>query len=202
MTRSGPGVAFLGALILIVASGQIAGATITKSDLKKKVVVSQEAQLLQQVDTVSLYLSSSRVAFAPRLKEGLIEVETTVLDPALVAKPSKARSFVSRLIDTFIATLGERLPIYAPDVAATFDPKKDIRFIVNAGPARSPIGVWAGGGWSEGAIAAATPPPPAAATAKASTIAPAPTATAASAEEVEDAPSPKSPKGCACPARR
>jgi len=123
-------------------------AEIKKADLQKRVFLTEEAELLTQVDTISLYLSSDRVVFAPRLtKSGAVEVEATVLSPDLIADAGKMQSFISRLVDTFISVLNERLPIFAPMVARTFDSSKDIIFIVNAGAERKPVGVWKGGMW-------------------------------------------------------
>lgn len=191
MIRRFPALRLFGAIAIFAAFGSSAQAAIRQADLKKKVVVTEQAALLQQVDTVSLYLTSPRVSLAPRLKGEVIEVEATVLDPALSAKPAKAKEFVARLIETFISTLAERLPVYAPDIAERFDREKDVRFIVNAGKARAPVGVWEGGGWQPSASAAL----PAAAEA------PATAAAAAPEEEVKESP-PPSPKGCGCPARQ
>lgn len=186
----------------------VGSATITESALKKKVVITEEAALLQQVDTVSLYLSSNKIAFAPRLAGGVIEVETTVLAPELIAHRAKAKEFVTRTIGTFISVLKERLPIYAPDIAARFDPAKDIAFHVNSGTSRTPLGAWKGGAW-EDAVAVAPKAAPAAATPAVvePAAAGAPPAgkafaqkSAVKEEEIKEVK--PGPKGCACPARR
>lgn len=139
--------------VLVVAAALLAmntsEARIKKSDLKRKVVMTEEAALLSQVDTVSLYLSSERVAIAPRLtKKGVIEVEMTVLDPALIGNRSRLRRYVSRLINTFTSVLEERLPIYAPAVAKNFNSDTDLEFIINEGPRRRPVASYSGGSWS------------------------------------------------------
>jgi hypothetical protein len=126
-----------------------AEARIKKSDLNRKVVMTEEAALLSQVDTVSLYLSSERLAIAPRLTEkGVIEVEMTVLDPVLMGNRTRLHNYVSRLIGTFISVLEERLPIYAPAVAKNFNPDTDLKFIINEGAMRRPVASYSGGLWT------------------------------------------------------
>ena len=141
--------AYILAAVVAMSVAHTAEARIKKSDLKRKVVVTEEAALLSQVDTVSLYLSSERVAIAPRLtKKGIIEVEMTVLDPVLIGNRTRLHNFVSRLIDTFISVLEERLPIYAPAIAKSFDRDRDIVFVINEGATRRPVASWEGGSWT------------------------------------------------------
>lgn len=132
-------------------------AELKKSDLEKGATLTQEATLLQQVDTISLYLTSERVVFAPRLtKEGIVEVESTILAPELISNKEDMERYMARLIDTFIRLLKERLPTFAPAIAKGFDSNKDIVFVVNAGAKRKPVGTWKGGGWA----GRPTPPEP------------------------------------------
>lgn len=127
---------------------EAAFAFIKDADLKKEVALTEEAALLSQVDAVSLHMTSDRVAYAPRLNsENIIEVETTVLAPDLTGDSGRARAFVTRQIETFIKVLKERLPIYAPSIAKTFDERKDIKFVVNATPKRVPVATWYDGEW-------------------------------------------------------
>ena len=142
-------VAFTLVLMIFLPVVRAAEARIKKSDLRRKVVMTEEAALLSQVDTVSLYLSSERVAIAPRLtKRGVIEVEMTVLDPALIGNRSRLHRYVSRLINTFTSVLEERLPIYAPAVAKNFNSDTDLEFIINEGPGRRPVASYSGGTWN------------------------------------------------------
>lgn len=135
-------------ITLAISISSVAYAEIKKSDLDKNVVMTEKAALLSQVDTVSLYLSSDRVAFAPTLsKGGVIEVEATVLGWDLVSNRDELYGFVSRLIATFISVLEERLPIYAPAIAKTFNSDTDIAFDINAGAARTPVAEWKAGKW-------------------------------------------------------
>lgn len=129
------------AVVFVLVFIQGAGAEMRKTDLQRRITVTEEGALLSQVDTISLYLSSDRIALAPRLAAGgLIEVEATVLTPDLCADFSKLKGYVGRICDTFISVLKERLPIYTPGLAKRFDPSKDIVFIVNAGSERTPVG--------------------------------------------------------------
>lgn len=180
----------------LAASAVYAG--IRDSDLRKKVVITEEAALLQQVDTVSLYLSSERAALAPRLAGGIIEVETTLLASDLIISPSKGREYVARLAETFLAVLKERLPIYVPDIATRFDPAADITFVVNAGAERRFLGAYKGGAWIEGEGAMALP-----ALSEGPLALPTAAKGLSGAKAVEARAKPViSPKGCACPARR
>lgn len=182
--------------LVVILGGTQSFAELKKQDLQRQVVVTEEAALLTQVDTVSLYLSSSKVALAPRLTQArVIEVEMTVLDPALTADQTGIKGFTQRIIDTFISVLKERLPIYAPALAGKFDANTDLIFKVNVGAQRSPFGTWQGGTW----ILSSTP-----VTKPEAKLDVAPPAsdlneTRAVENETKDL---KTSKGCACPALR
>jgi len=136
------------ALSLGLACPGRALADINEADLKKEVRLTEKAALLSQIDAVSLYMTSSRVVFAPHLTgDNVIEVETTVLAPDLTGDGYRMKNLVTRQIDTFVSVLRERLPVYAPSVAESFDQKNDIRFIVNATSRRIPVATWDGRGW-------------------------------------------------------
>jgi hypothetical protein len=157
--------AFLMAMVCVVMLPAASFCEIKGDDLKKEVVMTEEAALLTQVDAVSLHLNSSKVIHAPRLIENkTIEVEMTILDDQIAATNSSLEKFVDRDVDTFVSVLKERLPIYAPTIAKTFDAKSDIVFVVNAGSRRVPVGRWAGGSfafadtWTGGATAAISTP--------------------------------------------
>ncbi len=170
-------------IAILLIFGAVAHAEIKKADLNKPVVLTERAALLTQVDTVSLYLSSDRVALAPRLtKDGVIDVEMTVLAPDLQYDRGRLQAYAQRLIRTFTDVLAERLPVYAPAVAKTFDAKRDVRFEIDAGAGRTPMAVWTGGawGWKAGA----------------------PVASGTSGELNTARAMDAAPKACNCPARR
>jgi hypothetical protein len=124
-------------------------AKIRQRDLNRRVVVTERAALLQQTDTVSLYLSSEKVALAPRLtKGGIVDVESTVLDRGLIANRHDMKAYVLRLAKTFISVLEERLPTYAPSVARKFNSRTDITFSVNEGTSTRSIAILSGGIWT------------------------------------------------------
>ncbi|MBT3181678.1 MAG: hypothetical protein HN337_04120 [Deltaproteobacteria bacterium] len=136
------------ALSIVLLGSTEVGAEIKSSDLTKQVTLTEEAALLTQVDAVSLYMSSDKVAFAPRLNNAnIIEVETTVLDNNLLANSSAMQGFVTRTIDSFVSVLQERLPIYAPSVASKFRKNGDVKFMINAGGERKPVAMWYAGKW-------------------------------------------------------
>jgi hypothetical protein len=126
-----------------------AEAFLGKDDLQKSVYLTEEAALLTQIDAVSLHLSSDKVSHAPRLNEkNVIEVDTTVLDSALLYDREALKQIISRYIETFIATLKERLPVYAPSLAKSFSEREDIVFNVSAGSSREPLAKWSKGKWA------------------------------------------------------
>ena len=176
--------------LVVLALALPAHAEIRKSDLRKNVVVTQEAAILQQADTVCLYLSSERASLAPRLRGGVIEVEITVLAPELTSNRAAAVEFASRLARTFLSVFEERLPIYAPDVAASFDAVKDVVFHANLGAARTPLGRLTAGGLAGAPVAPdRTAPLPAEAVGEGIRLSEAP-------------PGNEKGKACGCPARK
>lgn len=190
--------------LVVVLGGTQSFAELKKQDLQRQVVVTEEAALLTQVDTVSLYLSSPKVALAPRLNQAhVIEVEMTILDPALVADQTGIKGFVQRIIDTFISVLKERLPIYAPAIAGKFDASKDIIFKVNVGASRAPFGIYRGSAWSLSATPVAVPVA-SAETVPAAKVAPVAQPTDLNETRVveNETKDLKTNKGCDCPALR
>ena len=184
------------ALSLVLLGSSQVRAEIKSSDLAKQVTLTEEAALLTQVDAVSLYMSSDRVAFAPRLNSAnVIEVEATVLDRNLLANSGNLQSFVSRTIDSFISVLQERLPIYTPSVASKFRRNSDIKFMINAGGERKPVAMWYAGkwywdkGWTSQAASAAA-------------YAAAPYRSVPTKAVGDVAAQPKGKLGCNCPARK
>ncbi|MFA4874074.1 MAG: hypothetical protein WC956_02115 [bacterium] len=124
-------------------------AKIKDADLQRPAVVTEEAALLSQVDAVSLYLSSDRVAYAPKLMpDKVIEVEVTVLSRELRDNRNRLQDFIQRQIKTFISTLRDRLPIYAPTIARSFNPDTDIAFNINEGPERRRAASYRAGQWA------------------------------------------------------
>ncbi len=182
--------------IALVLAPSVIKAGISKTDLSKGVVLTEEATLLTQVDAVSLHLSSENIKFAPRLTEsGLIDVETTVLSKKLLQDKEKLNSFLDRNVKTFIALLKERLPIYAPSIAKNFNPNSQIRFNVNSGAKREAVAVWSGGAWSWDKAFV-----PAPAVVESSTFAA--QSPEAYAPATEEKPRGKGKLSCDCPARR
>ena len=179
-----------------VLSSAPLNAGISKTDLSKGVVLTEEATLLTQVDAVSLHLSSENIKFAPRLTEsGLIDVETTVLSKKLLQDKEKLNSFLDRNVKTFIALLKDRLPIYAPSIAKNFNPNSQIKFNVNSGAKRDPVAAWSGGTWSWDKGFS-----PAPSVVESSTFAA--QSAEAYAPAAEEKPKGKGKLSCDCPARR
>ncbi len=193
------------AVLGVMFSATTAFGELKEADLQKKVVVTEQAALLTQVDAVSLYLASERVSFAPKLSpEDIIDVEVTVLARELRDNRKRLQDFVTRQIRTFISVLEDRLPIYAPSIAKSFNPDTDLAFHINEGPERSPLATYSAGQWrwvngaagvekTPSAAPAASLPPPLPSKAQE-------TASAKN-SDLNDAPAPAK-KGCNCPALR
>lgn len=173
-------------------------AELKKSDLEKQVVMTEEATLLGQVDTVCLYLSSAKVSLTPSMaKDNVIAVKMTALSRDLVSNPVKLKSYSLRIINTFKSVLTERLPIYAPAVAGKFDFNRDVSFDIASTAARIPAaeyknGIWKDvGGKSAIVVSQVATEPESASQPQPETYG-----------EAEQNASPKSKKGCNCPAER
>lgn len=140
-------------------------AGLAESELAKPAALTNEHVLLSQVDALCLYLTSERIAHAPRLSpEKVIQVESTVLDGELLATPEELKRYVSRQIAVFSRELGLRLGKYAPEVALNFNATQDLRFFINGGSTRQPIAEWVKGEWKwidEDIKVSVAPTPPA-----------------------------------------
>lgn len=95
---------------------------------------------LDQVDKVSLYLSTDRIVYTPRLeKEMKLKVTITLLGTVYQGPTQKLREFVLRHIGTFNKTLTERLEYYTPELAKEFDADRDVSFLIQVGADRHKI---------------------------------------------------------------
>ena len=139
---------FMAVLALLLIPTVLAHAYLHENDLQTPVYLTEEAALLSQVDAVSLYISNEKISHAPRLNsDNVSEVDTTIIDPALLQNSAGLQKYVSRHIDTFISVLKERLPVYAPNLAKTFNEREDIIFVIKAVPAGQMVAEWGGGTW-------------------------------------------------------
>ncbi len=170
-----------------------ASSEIRRSDMDKRIMVSEGQQLSTQVDIVSLYLSSEKVAYEPRITGGeKINVEVTVLSRRLMENRNAMRDLISRQTAIFGRELSRRLDSAAPAIAERFNPNQDIIFEINEGPQRNRVATMTGGNWIwDGGSA----PPPAKVSENSS---------AASSEDSADYSTPKSTtQACNdCPALR
>lgn len=125
-----------------------ASAEIRRQDLNRKIEVTEEQQLMNQVDIVSLYLTSEKAAWEPQLTyEGRIRVEITVLSRNLINNHNLLEDFISRQIDIFKRELSRRLHSSAPSVASHFNPDGDLVFIINEGANRHAVAEVQNGRW-------------------------------------------------------
>lgn len=177
-------------LAIVLSLSLISPATHAKKAKRAAVAQPAGAKLLQQVDTVAPYFNSEKVALAPRLGDGVVEVEATILSPDLLADTSGLQNYMTRLIDTFMSTLKDRIAHYAPALSKRFNPNSDIAFVVNAGAERTPVGIWKGGTWQSWTQPAAPKDAKSKKKSKKEKV-----------EKSEDEGTPGR-KGCSCPARR
>src|SRR3990167_7523830 len=100
-------------MMSVVLSATNAHGKLSQKVLDRPAPATQETALLAQVDTLCLYFSSSRIAYAPMTPwEGKVKVEGTVLDPAFSEARGELETFVRRQIETFGRVLGERLQLF------------------------------------------------------------------------------------------
>ena len=103
---------------------------------------------LNQVDTVSLYLSTEKIVYVPRLTQDLhLSVSLTLLSMSFGSDAAEMEKFVTRHIHVFNKTLKERLEFYAPQLAKEFDPNQDVDFVVKVGAEQKSVATWQGGEW-------------------------------------------------------
>ncbi len=105
-------------------------AELRREDLNNRIEIREEQQLMNQVDIVSLYLTSENVAWEPRLIDNKIEIDITILSQRLINDPNLLEDFVSRQIAIFKRELLRRLQTYAPTIALHFDQDSDVIFII------------------------------------------------------------------------
>lgn len=104
--------------------------------------------LLDQVDKVSLYLSTDRIVYTPRLEEGMkLNMTITLLEVNYQPRSEVFKNFVSRHIETFNKTLKKRLALYAPELAKTFRPERDASFLIQVGADRHKAATVREGKW-------------------------------------------------------
>lgn len=103
---------------------------------------------LDQVDKVSLYLSTDRIVYTPRLQEGAqLHMTITLLEFQAEPRSEALQDFILRHVGTFNKTLTERLKLYTPDLAREFNAKRDVSFLIQIGPDRQKIAAVQNGKW-------------------------------------------------------
>ena len=113
---------------------------------------------LNQVDAVSLYLSTQRIVYVPRLTEAMqLNVSLTLLGNAAATDRETLQKLVTRHINTFNKTLVDRLEYYTPQLAKEFKPMEDVTFVVQSGSEKETVATWKGGEWKWLAAGSAAP---------------------------------------------
>ncbi|MDP2600010.1 MAG: hypothetical protein Q8P84_04660 [Deltaproteobacteria bacterium] len=103
---------------------------------------------LNQVDAVSLYLSTQRIVYVPRLTDDMrLGMSLTLLGEKLTANRAQMQELVTRHINTFNKTLMERLQYYTPQLAGEFKPMEDVEFVIQTGSGKKAVATWKGGEW-------------------------------------------------------
>ncbi|MDO8518956.1 MAG: hypothetical protein Q7T11_02190 [Deltaproteobacteria bacterium] len=117
---------------------------------------------LNQVDTVSLYLSTPKIVYVPRLtKEMQLKMTLTLLGNSFSGNKKGWQNLVLRHIKTFNKTLMERLEYYTPELAKQFNPETDVEFEIKTGADRDTVATWSQGQWhwvkASGVVGAVVP---------------------------------------------
>lgn len=103
--------------------------------------------LLQQIDTVSLYLQTENIVYLPQYRES----ESIQIKIFFLKKGGKLsgdfRDFALRHVKAFQTGLKERLNIYTPELAQTFNGDTDLEFEIYAGTNRKLIAQVTKGSW-------------------------------------------------------
>lgn len=103
---------------------------------------------LNQVDTVSLYLSTERIVYVPRFtKERRLSVGLTLVGASFDSDRARMQKFVTRHINAFNKALQERLEFHVPQLAKEFHPKEDVDFVIKVGAEQKTVATWQGGKW-------------------------------------------------------
>ncbi|MDO8526884.1 MAG: hypothetical protein Q7T03_04250 [Deltaproteobacteria bacterium] len=105
--------------------------------------------LLNQVDAVSLYLTTEKIVYVPRIREDQkLYVSLTLLGISFGDDRRAMQEYIQRHINAFNKALSERLKFYTPELAREFDPKEDVEFVVKNGAEGTPIATWKNGQWT------------------------------------------------------
>lgn len=136
-------------LSFLIGLSEFGYAEVKDIDLSKKIVVTEGQLLMNQVDIVSLYLSSTKeVAYEPEeIWGGKIRIDVVVLNGGLLADDVKLEEYVSRQIVIFKSELAKRLELNSPSVAKNFNSDRDLFFVINKGIDRVKVAEVADGQW-------------------------------------------------------
>ncbi len=135
-------------LLVVCWLGQPAWAKISKSEFKSSERLTAGQLFMNQVDIVSLYLSTDHVIYVPRLTpDRTVRITITFLGMNFGGDEKGLQDFATRHINTFNSTLQERLAYYTPELAKEFKPEEDLEFIIQVGEERKVVGAWTKGAW-------------------------------------------------------
>lgn len=136
---------------LVGMAGSMAQAKISKSQFNSSETMTSGKLFMNQVDTVSLYLSTDHIVYAPRLTNDMhVRIALTLLGLSFNNDQKAVEDFVGRHVATFNKTLIERLEYFTPQIAKDFNPDNDIEFVIQVGDDQKPVGVWKAGKWTWG----------------------------------------------------
>lgn len=150
---------------LVVLSGILLAAFSAHARIQKETFNAGEQLtagklFLNQVDAVSLYLSTQRIVYVPHLTDEMkLDVNLTLLGDKLTANRDQMKNLVTRHIKTFNKTLMERLQYYTPQLAKEFKPMEDVSFVIKTGSEKETVATWKGGEWKwlTASVGTATP---------------------------------------------
>lgn len=136
------------AFLLLFSCSVAARAELKAEALETRQTLTAKQILLQQIDTVSLYLQTENIVYVPKYRE-----KDPILLKIFFLKKEKGtsgefRDLGLRHVKAFQNGLKERLSIYTPELAASFDAVTDLEFEIYAGTDRKKVAQVTKGEWT------------------------------------------------------
>lgn len=134
-------------LLLLCSFSVAARAELKAEALETKQTLTSKQILLQQIDTVSLYLQTENIVYVPKYREkDPIQVKIFFLKKEK-GSSGEFRDLALRHVRAFQSGLKERLSIYTPELASSFNGGTDLEFEIFAGTDRKKVAQVTKGEW-------------------------------------------------------
>ena len=137
---------FLASLLFLTLSDK-AYAELTAETLQAAQTLTAKQILLQQIDTISLYLQTENIVYVPKYREkDPIQIKIFFLKKS-GSPAGDFRDLALRHVGAFQKALKERLAIYTPELAQQFDADSDLEFLIHVGTKRKMVAQVLKGKW-------------------------------------------------------